>query len=178
MLTKNLLILALLLATATIYAKTVPALDAAKQKFAKSDQSEAARLVYLGTLADLLSKEVTEHIFNRGHGPQIDALNAELKKHPFPKDSDSKALTKLRAGHWQSPRHTYIFRDNGTWRLDPKTDGTSSGTWHIKGNQFTETWHNEDNPSTDTQETYTILVLNQKYCIVTDGQAVFFEYRL
>ncbi|CAN5589143.1 hypothetical protein BH09VER1_BH09VER1_40800 [soil metagenome] len=166
MLTKNLLALALLFTAASAFAETVPGLDAAKQKFAKSDQSEATRSAYVGTLADLLNKEVAEHMRHGGHDAQVLAIDAELKKYPAPRNSDSKALTKLRVGHWQSPRHTYIFRENGTWRFAPE-DGTTSGTWQIKGNQYLES----DRP-------YTILVANQKYFVYTDGQAVFFEYRL
>ncbi len=166
MLTKNLLALALLFTTASVFAETTPGFDAAKQKFAKSDKSEAARSAYVGALADLLHHEVSEHMLHGGHDAQVLAIDAELKKYPAPKDSDSKALTKLRVGHWQSPRHTYIFRDNGTWRFAPEDDSTS-GTWQIKGNQYFES----DRP-------YTILVANPKYFIYTDGQAVFFEYRL
>src|SRR4051812_38829136 len=97
------LILAMNLIAATVFAETNPGLDAAKQKFAKSDKSETARSAYVGTLADLLHHEVAEHMLHGGHDAQVLAIDAELKKYPAPKDSDAKALTKLRVGHWQSP---------------------------------------------------------------------------
>lgn len=166
MLRKSVLALTLILTPLTAFAETVPGLNAAKQKFAKSDKSEVARSAFVGALAELLNHEVAEHMLHGGHDAQALAIDAELKKYPFPKDSDSKALTTLRVGQWQSPRHTYIFRENGTWRFAPE-DGDASGTWKIKGNQYFE-----------SDRAYTLLVLNQKYCVYTDGQAMFFEYRL
>jgi len=95
-----------------------------------------------------------------------DALNAEILRHPAPQDSDSNALSKLRVGKWQSPRHTYIFSSQGAWRMAPE-DGTTSGHWHIVGNQY---W--------DEGAQFTIILLTNDYFVFTDGTKVFFEWRI
>src|SRR5438093_1583480 len=47
------------------------------------------------------------------------AVDAEIRRHPAPKDSDSKALSKILVGKWASPRHEYMFRSDGTWSMLP-----------------------------------------------------------
>ncbi|CAN5589067.1 hypothetical protein BH09VER1_BH09VER1_40790 [soil metagenome] len=174
---KNLLALALLF-TASAFADGFSEMKAAKHIFAKSDKSEAARTAYVATLASIFHHEVVEHIrTNRGNADLVETLSLELGQYPAPKNSDSKAFTKLLVGRWQSPRHIYLFRNDGTWRLAPK-DGTTHGTWHIKGNQFTQSYHSKDNPSNDSKATETIILLNQEYFVFGDTRGVYFEYRL
>jgi len=96
------------------------------------------RAKYVGKLADLLEHEIAEHITQRGHNREIDKLDAELKKHPVPETAAPRQLTALRVGEWQSPRHSYIYRANGTWRMAPES-GTTHGHWRISGNRYGET---------------------------------------
>jgi hypothetical protein len=104
----------------------------------------------------------------REHGDRNDeALNAvwaELKKHPLPADSDSKKLSKLLVGKWDSPRHTYVFRADGKYGLE---DELANQRWQIKGNQFIQ-----------TDSKGTIILLNSKYFIYQDGADVFFHSRV
>jgi hypothetical protein len=90
-------------------------------------------------------------------------INAELKKHPLPADSDSRKLTKFLIGKWDSPRHTYIFNANGKYGVE---DGSINRSWQIKGNQLIE------NDSRGT-----IILLNSKYFIYAEGDGVFFHSR-
>lgn len=178
MLTRNLLALALILTTASAFADGFSEMKAAKQEFAKSDKSEAARTAYVVTLARMFHHEVVEHIRTHGgNADLVEALSLELGQYPAPQNSDSKALSKLLVGHWQSPRHTYIFQNDGTWRLAPE-DGTTHGNWNIKGNQFTQSYHSKDKPSSDSKATDTIILLNQEYFVFGDARGVCFEYRL
>jgi len=67
------------------------------------------------------------------------AIDAEIKEHPAPKDSDSKALSRLILGKWESPRHDYLYRADGTWTMLPADPDTTHGTWRIDGNQYFDT---------------------------------------
>jgi hypothetical protein len=155
-----------------LYAATPPhvadtkGVGAAKRRFEQSDKSEASRTAYAEALTDILADEVFEHITNGGRNSQIDKLNAELKRLPAPENSDSKQESRLHVGKWQSTRHTYIFRADGTWRFAPE-DGTTHGRWHISGNRYFE-----------GDSAYTIILLNRQYFLFTDGQYVFYEYRV
>jgi hypothetical protein len=44
-------------------------------------------------------------------------IDAEIKQHPVPSDSDSKTLSNLLVGKWESPRHDYLYRADGTWTM-------------------------------------------------------------
>ncbi len=103
------------------------------------------------------------------------AVDAEIRRHPVPKDADAKALAKIRLGKWRSPRHEYLFRADGTWTMLPEViDGVKNthGTWRIEGNKYFE---DAAVPSTTG---YTIILLNRKDFIFADGQTVFYEVRI
>jgi hypothetical protein len=83
---------------------------------------ETARLQYVSKLAQIIDRNVTER-WRTGHPNAdylkiVDAIHAELKKHPTSKDSDSKKLSQLLVGQWQSPRHVYIFRGDGKYGVE------------------------------------------------------------
>src|SRR5262249_10151514 len=82
------------------------------------------------------------------------AIDAEIKGHAAPGDSDSKALSNLLVGKWESPRHDYLYRADGTWTMLPADPETTHGTWRIEGNQYF------DAAATDPGETtqYTIIL--------------------
>ncbi len=92
--------------------------------------------------------------------PGWEALNGEIIRYPAPKDSDSKALSKLLVGKWRSPRHDYIYRANGTTSM---IGGGSSGHWTIEGNQ---------------EDGATIILLNAEYYVTASNGGVYFEKRI
>lgn len=95
----------------------------------------------------------------------MSAINSELQKHPAPKNIDSKKLSQLLVGKWESPRRTYLFRANGKWGNE---DGPVDGSWRIQGNQLIEDGSRG-----------TIILLNDKYFIYSGGHdAVFFHSRV
>ena len=152
-------------------------LAAAKQKFAQSHDGEVARQAYVATLAAMLRNLNIKYI-NTGRsdendGKLFDELDAELKAHPAPEGVDSKRLSKLRVGKWQSPRHTYTYRADGTAQMDLEDGLEAAGyhppisSWHISGNQYF-----------DAEMDYTIICLNNRDFVFTDGEAVFHERRL
>ena len=145
--------------------------EAAKQEYEQAvpPGNEAARLTYLSNLAQIIDRNVAER-WKTGHpNPDYlkiaDAINAELKKHPTPKDSDSKKLSQLLVGKWQSPRHIYIFRRDGKYGNE---DGPVDTPWRIRGNQIIY----------DTSATDTIILLNSEYLIYAEGDTVFFHSRV
>lgn len=92
------------------------------------------------------------------------AIDAELQKHPAPKDIDSKKLRQLLVGKWASPRHVYVFRANGKCGTE---GGAIDGNWRIKGNQLIEDGSHG-----------TIILLNSEYLIYTEKDGVFFHSRV
>ena len=136
-------------------------LTTAKKEFAQNAHpDEAARVRYVLSLAELREK------LARSNG-DWKAVDAELRRHPAPKDADSAVLTKLRVGGWSSPRHDYLYRKDGTWTMTPVEDDATHGTWKIAGNQYTS--------GVAISNNYTIILLTAKDFIFTDGEVVFFE---
>src|SRR5262249_7300918 len=100
------------------------------------------------------------------------AIDAEIKQHPAP--ADAKALSQRLVGEWQSPRHEYLYRADGTWTMLPEDPQTTHGTWRIEGNQYINT------AATDPANTiqYTIILITKRDFVFTDGEIVFYETRL
>lgn len=141
--------------------------EAAKQEYEQAvpPGNETARLTYVSKLAQIANRLVSEY---RQSGQRNDeamsAINSELQKHPAPKDIDSKKLTQLLVGKWQSPRHIYVFRANGKYGNE---DGPISSNWQIQGNQLIEDGSRG-----------TIILLSSDYFIYTDKDGVFFHSRV
>jgi hypothetical protein len=141
-------------------------LEAAKQEYQQSSRDEAARVTCVTKLAQIADRVVSQY---RGSGQRNDelmgAINSELQKHPAPKDIDSKKLSQLLVGKWESPRHTYIFRANGKWGNE---DGPMSSNWRIHGNLLIEDGSRG-----------TIILLNRDYFIYSSSKdAVLFHSRV
>jgi hypothetical protein len=152
-----------------VSARYVRALDEIKRDYGKiSHPGEAARSDYITRLVRI-SEEAT-----RTSDYTWQAIDAEIKQHPAPKDSNSKALSSLLVGKWESPRHDYLYRADGTWTMLPADPDTAHGTWRIEGNQFFYT------AATDPPETtqYIIILITKRDFVFTDQERVFYEKRL
>ena len=102
------------------------------------------------------------------------AIDAEIRRHPAPIDSDSAALSSLRVGEWESPRHDYLYRADGTWTMTPVEPDATRGTWRIEGNRSFETVATDPPRSFE----YTIILITKRDFVFSDGEIVFFEKRL
>ncbi len=144
----------------------------AKYNLATIDHNEAQREKYIHELAAL-----RWHLVRHGL-PGLDAVDFEINRHPMPASADEKALAKLRAGTWQSPRHDYLLREDGTWVMDPELNDADAthGTWAIHGNQYTES-HGGAEPAETT--TYTIILLDDNTFIFAEPNTAgaFYERR-
>lgn len=72
-------------------------------------------------------------------------------------------------GIWSSPRHTYLFKKDGTWTMTPEFPGVTSGTWTIKGTEFTQT------VAGGKPTIYTITKLTEDEILFTDGKGTKFR---
>jgi hypothetical protein len=147
----------------------VRALQEAKRDYEKIPKpSEAVRSDYITRLVRMREKGA------RLKTDEWQAIDAEIKRHPTPSDSDSKKLSSLLVGEWASPRHDYLYRADGTWTMLPVEENVTHGRWRIEGNQYFDT------AATDPPETsqYTIILITKKDFVFTDQTKVFYETRL
>jgi hypothetical protein len=133
-----------------------------------SHPSETARADYITRLVRLREQAARMNV------DAWQAIDAEIKQHPAPNDSDGKALANLLVGQWESPRHDYLYRPDGTWTMLPADPETTHGTWRIENNQYFDT------AATDPPETgqYTIILISKQDFVFTDQEIVFYEKRL
>ena len=126
----------------------VRALEQAKRDYGKiSKPSEAARSAYITRLVRLREQAT------RLKSETCQAIDAEIKE-----------LSRLILGKWQSPRHDYLYRADGTWTMLPADPDTTHGTWRIDGNQYFDT------AATDPPQTsqYTIILISSRIsCLPT-----------
>jgi hypothetical protein len=150
-------------------------LESAKQEYEQAvpHDNEAARVRYVNKLAGILDGFVAEYRKTGTHKDDqyVGALQAELKAHPAPMDSDATKLSAFIVGKWKSPRHDYLFRRDGSYAMLPIEKGTPTGHWRIEGNQYIDT-SGADAPKEDR---YMIILLNARYFVYCDNDAVFFE---
>jgi hypothetical protein len=97
-----------------------------------------------------------------------------IKQHAAPRESDSKAFSKLLVGKWESPRHDYLYRADGTWTMLPAAPDITHGTWRIEGNQFFDT----ASLAPGETDQYTIILITKRDFVFTDQEVVFYETRL
>ena len=139
--------------------------ETVKAEYEQSSHGEAPRVIYVTKLAQIADRLVSEY---RRSGKRNDelmgAINSELQKHPTPKDLDSKKLSQLLVGKWESPRRIYMFRANGKCGTE---GGAIDGNWRIKGNQLIQ--GDLSGP---------IILLNQDYFIYSSRGSVFFHSRV
>jgi hypothetical protein len=166
---RNFLVLcvALLLLT-PVFGQAPKDLEDLKSQFEKSPQTEADRQQYITGLAKLRGTFAQDR-----KDSDWQAVDTEIRSHPAPKDSDSKALSALLVGKWDSPRHEYAFKKDGTWVMLPEEPEATHGKWRIEGNQYFDTAAVK--PPGTTQ--YTIILLTKKYFIFTNNEVVFYETR-
>jgi hypothetical protein len=104
----------------SVGARYVRALEQIKRDFDKiSRPSEADRSAYITRLVRLREEA------SRASNYTWQAIDDEIKQHPAPSDSNSKTLSSFLGGKWESPRHDYLYRADGTWTMLPvETDIT------------------------------------------------------
>ena len=150
------------------YSRYVGALERAKRDYAKiSHPSEADRSNYIIRLVRLRKKAIAGKTYD------WQAIGAEIKQHPAPNDSDGKTLSNLLVGQWESPRHDYLYRADGTWTMLPIEPVITHGSWRIEGNQYFDTAATE--PPLKTQ--YTVILITKKDFVFMDQTNVFYETR-
>jgi hypothetical protein len=99
------------------------------------------------------------------------AIDAEIRRHPAP--ADSKILSGLLVGQWDSPRHEYLYRADGTWTMLPEEKDVTRGRWRIEGNQYFSSALIE----LPHESRYTIILITKKDFVFSDEEAVFYETR-
>lgn len=159
-------------------------LDAAKSAFRDYDTNrkqmaaEDARLKYVSALVEIAYRYMSIDKGNAWEHLQSgwEALNREIAKYPAAKNS--KGLSKVLVGKWESPRHDYIYYANGKWSMLPIEDGVTSGHWRIDGNQY---WDGDvvESGLVTHGIPYTIILLNRNYFVFTNSpKGAFFEERI
>lgn len=149
-------------------ARYLQTLGEMKRSYGKiAHPGEPARSAYITRL--ILLREAAARL--NTHAWQ--AIDAEIKRHPAPSDSDGAALPNLRVGKWESPRHDYVYRADGTWTMMPVEPDATRGTWRIEGNRYFET------AAADPGHVmpYTIILMGKRDFVFTDGEIVFYERR-
>lgn len=158
----------LLMSAAVVLAEDINQQIAAATQSCRQDAlagNEIARYTCAARLAAIADKFVTAY---REHGDRDDdglhAIWTELKKYSMPANSDSKKLSTQLVGRWNSPRRIYVFKPDGKYGSE---DGPIDRTWKIQGNQLIE-----------SDGRGTLILLDSKYFIYTEGGQVFFHSRV
>jgi hypothetical protein len=145
--------------------RNLSAFEKVKRDFEKlSHPDEADRSSYITRLVRLREKSA------RAKTDEWPAIDAEIKRHPAPSDTISSGLL---VGQWESPRHDYLLRADGTWTMLPEEEGVTHGRWRVEGNQYFDTAAVE--PPETTQ--YTIILITKKDFVFTDQAHVIYEKR-
>lgn len=105
---------------------------------------------------------------------EISAIDKEIKKYPLSSKSDSKILTRLRVGEWESPRHSYLYRSDYSWTMLPIENDVTHGLWEIEGNKYYD-WVPIYSPR---RSTCFIILLDAKYFVFADGDYLYYEKRI
>lgn len=138
-------------------------LNAARTEYERSSQDEAARVRYVTKLADIETQIYLNRHNEAAFGELLDVVVEELRQHPAPRNVDSRKLSQLLVGKWQSPRHVYTFRSDGTYGVaDEQRD-----KWRIDGNEYI-----------DDVSRGPIILLDRNYFIYAEGQGVAFYPRV
>ena len=150
------------------YSRYVGVLQRAKRDYEKiSHPSEADRSNYITRLVRLREKAIAGKTYD------WQAIGDEIKQHPAPSDSDSKTLSDLLVGQWESPRHDYLYRADGTWTMLPIEADITHGTWRLEGNQYFDAVATE--PPLETE--YTVILITKKDFVFMDQTNIFYETR-
>ena len=143
--------------------------DDLKSLKAAFSQAKLTRDAYLDQLVTLRYKDMSS-----GEYRDVSAIDEEVRKYPLLPKSDSKSLSRLRVGEWESPRHAYLYRSDYSWTMLPIEDDVTHGLWKIEGNKYYD-WVPVYSP---LKPVYTIILLDAKYFVFTDGEHVEYDKRL
>jgi hypothetical protein len=111
--------------------------DARREFDSRQHPTEADRVRYVTRLVRLRES------FTRADLAELDAIDAEIIRHPMPATADSGELSKRLVGRWQSPRRPYFYHADGTWAANDDTPQDTGGTWRIEGNRFFQNYRGE-----------------------------------
>ena len=129
-----------------VFEKPLPPKRPAKLKAAKNEYLRSAvtlRTEYINKLVEMLKKAEAEN-----DDLARDNVKRELKIMTLPKDSDTKALSKLLIGKWkQQGEHRPFYRYDGMWSLEPKPGSPNAVLWSIEGNELLQTYPGAENPA-------------------------------
>ncbi len=146
----SIILAAFLVATSVAAEEPKELRDARRQFESLRHPSEAERVAYITRLVRLRES------FTRADYKKMEAIDAEVIRHPMPPGVDSAELRKRMVGRWTSPRHSYLYRADGTWTMLPEfEDGLQAthGVWHIEGNKFFQNALVQPPEAPDTGET-------------------------
>jgi hypothetical protein len=144
--------------------RSLGAFEKNKRDYGKiSRPSEADRTDYITRLVRLREKAAKTD--------EWQAIDAEIRRHPAP--ADSKTLSSLLVGEWDSPRHEYLYRADGTWTMLPEEKDVTQGRWRIEGNQYFSSALIE----LPHESRYTVILITKKDFVFSDDEAVFYETR-
>jgi hypothetical protein len=136
--TALLVTLTLVISTTNRIAAELNEIESAKAEYDTSSHDEAARVRYVTKLADMWAQVAPKILHNPdvdakvAYANQAGAIEQELRKYAMPRNVDSRKLSQLLIGEWESPRHVYVFRADGTYGVgDEQRD-----KWRIDGNEY------------------------------------------
>jgi hypothetical protein len=135
-----------------------------------------SRNQYLDRLATLRFKiiDLQEKPTN-GEEAEGGAIDDEIRRNYMTSTGDSKLLPRLRVGEWESPRHDYLYRADGSWTMLPIIPNVTCGRWKIEGHTYYDwvpIYAPKDSP-------YKIILLDEHYFIFSNGSnQLFYEKRL
>jgi hypothetical protein len=138
------LIAAIAAATSAVAQEPKELRDARRQFESLKHPSEIDRVRYITRLVRLRES------FTRADYKIMEAIDAEVIRHPMPAAPDTPILAKRLIGRWQSPRRPYFYHVDHTWASDDDTPEDTGGTWRIEGNQFFQNYRGDAPASRET----------------------------
>jgi len=131
------LVTAIAVATSAVAQEPKELRDARRQFESLKHPSEADRVRYITRLVRLRES------FTRAEYKIMEAIDAEVIRHPMPAAADTRVLVKRLIGQWQSPRRPYFYHTDRTWASNDDTPEDIGGTWRIEGNQFFQNYRGD-----------------------------------
>jgi hypothetical protein len=111
--------------------------DARREFESLRHPTEADRVRYVTRLVRLRES------FTRADYKILDAIDAEVIRHPMPVTGNADVLRKRLIGRWQSPRRPYFYHADATWVSDEDIPESTGGTWRLEGNQFFQNYRGD-----------------------------------
>jgi hypothetical protein len=139
--------------------------DARREYDTLKQPAEADRVQYITRLVRLRES------FTRKEAEKMFAIDAEIRRYPMPATVAIQVPMARVLGRWQSPRHAYFFRRDGSWTSDEDTNAPL-GTWRIEGNKFFQNYTDEP-----ADKGSTIILLNDADFVLATRDHVFYLWR-